>query len=1127
MEATASDADRLVDDAVDLVGDWIARSVAARTRAERTMGARLHGVVADPDGVAFAMRFVDRVVRPEDDRLAATQMRHLVRRRGLPGFLGPIDRMLLRTGAVVAPVLPGVVMPLARARMRSLVGHLVVDAGEKGMAAHLEQRRTEGFRLNVNLLGEAVLGHDEADRRLAEATRLLRQPDVDYVSVKVSAVVAQLNPWDHDRNVTTVVDRLRPLFTAAAATRPPTFVNLDMEEYHDLELTLEAFQRLLSEPEMHAVDAGIVLQAYLPDSFAALQQLVAWAHERHDRIVDGVAGGRIKVRLVKGANLAMERVEAAMKGWEATPYATKADTDANYKRCLDWVLTPGRTRAVKVGLASHNLFDVAWTRLLSVARGVPDRVEFEMLQGMAPAEARTVQADGGGLLLYTPVVDPADFPVAISYLFRRLEENASTENFIRHLFTLGDEPAAMATEAEKFRAAVRDRSTAPLGPRRRQDRRREPGAEVPAAEPPVGEGPYDQAPTVFANEPDTDPAMSANREWAAGLLARRDVTPRSPRVTTTEAVDAEVAAAVAAQPAWAARPLAERRRVLHAIAAELSRRRGDLVAAMVHEASKTIGEADVEVSEAIDFARYYGDRVLELAGDDDAAFAPFGVVAVVPPWNFPVAIPAGGVLAALAAGNAVVLKPAPETPRCAEIVAQCVVAGGAGDAVRFARTPDDEVGRHLVAHPSVDAVILTGAYETAELFRSWRADLRIFAETSGKNAMIITPSADLDLAVADLVASAFGHGGQKCSATSLAICVGDVHGSARFRRQLVDSVRSLAVGPAADAGTAMAPLIAEPGPKLARGLGRLDPGEAWLVEPKRIDAGDAPMWTPGVKTGVAEGSWFHRIECFGPVLGLMYAPDLDTAIRIQNGTGYGLTGGIHSLDPDEIDRWVEEVEVGNAYVNRTTTGAIVQRQPFGGWKRSSIGPGAKAGGPNYVAQFGVWSPVGADPVMPDGADPADPDLDDAFWLARAAASDGRAWAEEFSVDHDPTGLFCESNVFRYRPLTAVMVRIGAGGAGRSVLREVERLCAGAAVCGVDVVLSTDEPPADAVQRAVDAGIERIRVVGGLEPELRDRAAGHGIHVDDSPVTTSGRRELLCFLREQSVSRTLHRYGNLV
>jgi len=1087
-----TDADALVDPAVELVREWVERSAASQSRAEARMGAQLHGVVADADGVAFAMRFVDRVIRPEDNRIAASQMRQLVRRRGLPGFLGPIDKLLLRMGAALAPVIPSLVMPLARARMRSLVGHLVVDADEKGMASHLDRRREEGFRLNVNLLGEAVLGNDEADRRLDEAARLLRQPDVDYVSVKVSAVVAQLNPWDHDRNVDRVVERLRPLFEVAATTNPPTFVNLDMEEYHDLDLTLAAFERLLSEPAMHSVDAGIVLQAYLPDSFPALQQLVAWAQERHEREIDGRRGGRIKVRLVKGANLAMERVEAATRGWQQTPYATKALTDANYKRCVDWVLQPERVAAVKVGVASHNLFDVAWARLLSVDRGIPDRVEFEMLQGMAPAQARTVQTDGGGLLLYTPVVDPSDFHVAISYLFRRLEENASADNFIRHLFTLSEEPVALEKEAARFRASVRDRASAPLGPRRHQNR----GA--PAALGDARDG--------FVNEPDTDPALPANRTWAASLLQPIDVSPRSPHVITTAAVDVEVAAAVAAQPGWAARPPAERQRILHTIADELSRRRGDLVAAMIHEASKTLAEADGEVSEAIDFARYYGDRVLDLAATDQSVFVPLGVVCVVPPWNFPVAIPAGGVLAALAAGNAVVFKPAPETPRCAEIVAECCAAGGAAEPLRFARTPDDDVGRHLVSHPDVDAVILTGAYETAEMFRSWRPDLRIFAETSGKNATVITPSADLDLAVADLVASAFGHGGQKCSASSLAICVGEVYSSTRFRRQLADSVRSLAVGPASDAGTSLAPLISPPGPKLIRGLTELDAGEDWLVEPRRLDD---RTWTPGVRLGVTEGSWFHQTECFGPVLGLMAAPDLETAIRLQNGTEFGLTGGIHTLDPSEIDHWADHVEVGNAYVNRTTTGAIVQRQPFGGWKRSSIGPGAKAGGPNYVAQLGRWLS-------------ADADLDDADWLARAAESDRRWWAHEFLTLHDPTGLFCESNVFRYVPLEAVMLRAAEG----ALPRELERTRAAATCCGVTLIDSA-EPAAVAVQRAIESGVERIRVIGEVEPDLRDLAAAAGIHVIDGAVTSDGRRELLHFLREQSVSRTLHRYGNLL
>ena len=301
----------------------------------------------------------------------------------------------------------------------------------------------------------------------------------------------------------------------------------------------------------------------------------------------------------------------------------------------------------------------------------------------------------------------------------------------------------------------------------------------------------------------------------------------------------------------------------------------------------------------------------------------------------------------------------------------------------------DSVGRHLVTHPGVHAVILTGAYDTAQLFLSWKPDLRLLAETSGKNAMVITSNADIDLAVADLVSSAFGHSGQKCSAASLAICVGGAYDSRRLRRQLTDAVTSIKVGASTDLATTMGPTINEPKGKLLRALTRLDDGEEWLVEPLRLGL---QTWTPGVRLGVRPGSWFHRTECFGPVLGLMRAETLDKAVAIQNSTAYGLTGGIHTLDPTEISRWSDTVEVGNAYINRPTTGAVVRRQPFGGWKRSSVGPGTKAGGPNYVARLGTWRPV-------------DTGLSDDEWLAAARASDAAAWQAEFGVEHDPTGLF--------------------------------------------------------------------------------------------------------------------------
>jgi len=1088
--------EELVEPAVELVGRWSRRAGEVATRADRLAAARLHGVVADPEAVAFVMRYVDRVVRPERDAVAARQLAGVVRDLGAPAFLSRADRALLRAGAALAPLLPSIVIPLAERRMRGIVGRLVADADPEALRRHLADRRAEGFRMNVNLLGEAVLGDEEARRRHAAALHLLDRPDVDYVSVKVSSVVARVSYWDWDRSVERVVAALRPLFERAAATAPPTFVNLDMEEYHDLELTIAAFTRVLGERELHHLDAGIVLQAYLPDAFPALQGLVRWATERHGRTVDGRAGGRIRIRLVKGANLAMERVEAEVQGWAQAPYATKAETDANYKRCLDWVLHDDRTRAVRIGVASHNLFDVAWAHLLSEERGVADRVEFEMLQGMAPAQARVTREATGSVLLYTPAVARRDLDVAISYLFRRLEESAADDNFVRHLFDLRAGTGAFDAEASKFRAAVRDRASVSCEPRRRQDRSRPEGAP---------------APTGFASEPNTDPSLPANRAWAAAVVRVRPGVARAPLVRETATVDAAVGRARAAQPGWWARPPRERRDVLREVAGELSRRRGDLIAAMVHEARKTFAEADVEVSEAVDFARWYAEAAVELAGRAEARFEPLGVVVVVPPWNFPVAIPAGGVLAALAAGNAVVTKPAPETPRCAELVVECCWAAGVPrDALQFLRTPDDDVGRHLVTHADVGGVILTGSAETAALFRSWRPDMRLFAETSGKNAIVVTPNADLDLAVADLVASAFGHAGQKCSAASLAICVGDVAASARFRRQLVDAVRSLAVGRADDLGTAVGPLIAPPTGKLLRALTELDDGETWLVRPRRLDD---DLWSPGVRDGVRPGSWFHRTECFGPVLGLMAAADLDEAVELQRATTFGLTGGIHSLDPREVERWLDLVPVGNAYVNRPITGAIVQRQPFGGWGRSVVGPGAKAGGPNYVAQLGTWAP-----------EPRDGE-DVSAWLDRARTSDEAVWRGEIGAEHDRAGLRYEANVLRYRPLDRVAVRVEEGAAEH----EVARVLAAVERCGVPVVLSRhgEERSAAFAARVAALGVDRIRVVGRATDDVLRAAAAAGVHVADDPVTADGLVELLHHVREQAISRTLHRYGNLV
>jgi RHH-type proline utilization regulon transcriptional repressor/proline dehydrogenase/delta 1-pyrroline-5-carboxylate dehydrogenase len=551
---------------------------------------------------------------------------------------------------------------------------------------------------------------------------VIRRPDVDYVSVKISALCAGLDVLAFAHEVARICDRLRVVYDTAAAQDPPVFVNLDMEEYRDLHLTVAAFRTLLDEPAYRGLRAGIALQAYLPDTHGVLDELLAWVGVRHR---DG--GAPVKIRLVKGANLAMESVDAELAGWPAATYPTKADVDAAYKALLERLLDAAAAGGLQLGVASHNLFDVAWALTEVRRRGLDHAVEIEMLEGMAPAQARATRDVAGGLLLYAPVVADADFPASIAYLSRRLDENAGPENFLRALFTITPGSAAWEEQRTRFEAAVRARHGVDTTPRRTQDRRSEHRRFDPDA--------------PFANEPDTDFTLSGNRAWIGDHLDRDRPAPLPPLVQTPAGIDEIVARAREGAARWAATTTAERRAVLARVAEVMAANRGRTIAVMAHETGKTVREGDPEVSEAIDFANWAAacTRELDELAADGVAAEPLGVVLVAGPWNFPTAIPANGVVAALAAGNAVLLKPAPEAvATAAELVRHVHEAGVPDDVVQLVRCPDDDVGRHLVTHPGVNAVVLTGAYETARRFLGWKPDLHLFAETSGKNALVIS-----------------------------------------------------------------------------------------------------------------------------------------------------------------------------------------------------------------------------------------------------------------------------------------------------------------------------------------------------------------------------------------------------
>ena len=1121
--------DELSSAVVEQVQHWV---LDASQQKNSQAANRLSGLLQDSNGLDFAVGFVDGVIRPESLRVAAKNLYRL--RKITPKFLPWILRAMVSLGANLARPFPWIVIPIARKVLRSFVAHLVIDATPTKLSRSISRLSKQGSTLNVNLLGEAVLGNKEADRRLQKVKDVLSRPDVDYVSVKVSAIVSPHSPWSFNETVSDVIERLTPLYRIASESKKQKFINLDMEEYHDLDMTVAVFKGILSKPEFTNLQAGIVLQAYLPDAVRAMIDIQQFAASR---VFAG--GAPVKVRVVKGANLPMERVDAESHGWPLATVESKAAADANYKRVLNYALTEERVANVRIGVAGHNLFDLAFAWLLASQRNAQIGMDFEMLLGMAEAQANVIRKTVGTLVLYTPVVHPQEFDVAIAYLIRRLEEGASKENFLSNAFRLTD-PDIFQVEEERFRDSLSMLDLEIPIPNRLQDRRND-VAFAPAS--------------GFANAADTDPSLAGNRAWGYEIIGRAGTSDIGLDLVANQTISSEASLqevmdrVVAGGARWANESLQTRATKLHEIGVAMEANRGRLIEVAMAEAGKTIDQADTEISEAVDFAHYYAQRALELDKIDGASPVPFGVTVVTPPWNFPIAIPAGGALAALAAGSAVIFKPAGASARCGAVLADIISKIIDQDVFVPVQLSESGLGKQLLSHPKVDQVILTGGYETAQLFRGFRPDLRLLAETSGKNAIIVTESADYDLAAKDIAYSAFGHAGQKCSASSLVILVGSVHKSKRFLRQLHDAVSSMHVGHANDPRTQMGPMIAAPAGKLLEGLTQLGRGEKWLLEPSQLDE-TGKLWSPGIRVNVVPNSTSHLTEYFGPILSIMIAPNLEAAIALQNSVDYGLTTGIHSLDAVEIEKWLAKIQAGNLYVNRGITGAIVQRQPFGGWKRSSVGPSTKAGGPNYILSLTNWkssrSTASAEIrnksvnellAIAQLTDFSDTEMES---LVRAAKSDQAALTETFSNATDPSNLDSERNVLRYRrsdcvlriqdtagsqeTMRALSIALVLGSLDISAFELDKNVMSLLKKSGLRVAIEDQ----DTFERRLAASPRRVRLVGGAPIVDADSAFSNcDVAVYSHELTESGRIELLPYFKEQSVTVTGHRFGTPV
>ena len=1186
----------LIERAMDLAAKWQRQANARLTFREKIIQKKLLRLIRSPMGKVVMTRMIDQSFRSADTGRMADQVHHLLGRYGIPDFFTGPEKLLLRLFQTIGRRIPLLSVPMMMAQIRYNAGRMVIAGETRRLSRHLALQNRHGIRVNLNHLGEMVLGETEAQRRMRAYLTALEDPQIGYLSVKISTIFSQIQNLAFDTCTDLLAQRLQTLYRKAnqctylepKGNRTAKTINLDMEAYDDLHLTIAAFQKALAAPDLKNYSAGIVLQAYIPESFELQQQLTHWAKARVN-----AGGSPIKLRIVKGANMEMEWITATLHGWPLASFDNKVDVDANYKRMLLFGVQPENIAAVRLGIASHNLFELALALLAARDAGTDQKIVFELLEGMANHVRRVLRQEGLPVLAYTPVAEKKEFINAIAYLIRRLDENTGPDNFLGHA-ALADPTSLQWLKLQHgFLTAVRQMHQQSQLSHRSQNRM----AEAPHARP------FTSTNDAFTNEPNTDWTIAPNRQWADAIRQKWKKTENDVPITiplviggrsvirpssTMDIIDAnqqprqirvarcslakenDIATAIAIghrdPEQWHTRSIEQRHVILKRVAAEIQKARGDLIGAAAAGAGKLFSETDAEVSEAIDLVRYYPQSLTAVRRQTNLRIEGKGLAVVTSPWNFPVAIACGGMAAALTAGNTVIFKPSSEALLPAWELCKCFWAAGVSqNTLQFLPCRGSQMGHNLIGHPHVDIVILTGGTATAFEMLKQRPDLFIAAETGGKNATIVTATADREQAIKNVVYSAFGHSGQKCSATSLLILEKEVYHDDHFKNVLVDATRSLSAGSAWDFFNRIGPLIHPPANALLRGLTQLEPGESWALKPRQIRE-NPYLWAPGIKYGVRPGSFTHTTELFGPVLGVMCADNLEHAVDLANATGYGLTAGIESLDDREIAFWKKTMMAGNLYINRSTTGALTLRQPFGGMKKSAVGPGIKAGGPNYVTQF--IRVTESRPPQPEviqtehwllsmaqrweqKADqhPKDEPIIHYIKSARAIRS-YLAWAhKEFNQSIDRFHLRGEDNHHRYLPVGRMGIFIHPED---TLFETIARIAAGI-ICRCRMTLIVTGQVDNAVQNFLNSADgknllshcevhgwdgkatgEMVMAVDRLRFSTPERvpmtiykaAARHGRYIARAPVLMEGRLELLHYLLNQNITHAYHRYGNI-
>ncbi len=894
-------------------------------------------------------RFIDVLPSLRTDELVIRLLReHFSSRVQVPNVVRTCISLLPEKG--FGTRLAGSVV---RKAVSSLARQFIAGSEPDTVVRTLQKLRRDGTKFTIDVLGEVVVSDSEALRYAGQYLKLLELLDARYpreadLSVKVSSFDSQLDPIDTEGSIRRSRESLRPLLRKAKELG--ISLTVDMEHYYYKDLIIGLFRSVVEDQEFREAPAiGIALQTYLKDTERDIHELIAWAREKKRKIA---------IRLVKGAYWDYECVVNRQKDWPMPVFLNKAETDISFEHCTRLLFE--NIDVVYPEIASHNLRSIAHAIAVAESHSIGKQdFEFQMLYGMAEPLRKTVRDAGFNVRIYTPA--GALIP-GMAYLVRRLLENTSNTSFLKRSFsdrTSFDDLIKRPVnpqESTKQSASRLDFSNEPLLDFSIVSNRENMSNAIKAVKRGLGKS----YPLIIGNT-----SIFTEKEILSRNPARPDEVAGRVASASKKECDAAINEALKVRDLWRRIGPDKRAGFLFAAAGEMRKQRMELAALEVIEVGKTWKDADGDVAEAIDYCEYYGREMLRLGkpqkmggypGEvNEYSYLPKGLAVVVAPWNFPLAIATGMTSAAIVAGNCTIFKPSGLSPVTGYKLCEIFRSVGLPPGVlQFLPGPGSEVGEYLVSHPAVDALAFTGSRDVGlritalagETGAGQRSVKKVIAELGGKNAVIVDETADLDEALKGILESAFGYQGQKCSACSRVIVVETLY--QEFCDRMAEAAGSLRIGPPEDPSNTMGPMIDEAALRKVRAYLEIGKQEA---KPSVLREGEGEGWFagPAVFVGVPPDSRIAQEEIFGPVLSIMRAKNIDEAIDLANRSQYALTGGLFSRSPANIQKVREEFLAGNLYINRKITGALVGRQPFGGFGMSGVG--SKAGGPDYLLQF--------------------------------------------------------------------------------------------------------------------------------------------------------------------------------